>query len=68
MIFKFFNYELRRKKMAKKAPITNKEFASTDTNFQKACEAAGCEATSRQASRWRMRKGKAWFQMHPATK
>ena len=40
--------------------VTNKEFASKDKSFRYCCEAAGVEPTKRQASKFRMKKGKAW--------
>jgi hypothetical protein len=39
---------------------TNKDFAKTDTKFREACEKAGITPTARQASKWRMKRGKAW--------
>lgn len=40
--------------------MTNAEFAKTDTKFTQACEKAGIKPTKRQASKWKMRKGKAY--------
>jgi hypothetical protein len=40
--------------------MTNKEFAEKDIAFKKACEKVGLVATKRQASKWRMNKGKAY--------
>lgn len=40
--------------------MTNREFALTDAKFREACQRAGIPPTSRQASRWRMKNGKAW--------
>ena len=40
-----------------KPEVTNEQFAKTDEHFQTACEKAGVEPTSRQASKWRNGKG-----------
>ena len=40
--------------------MTNREFAQQDEKFREACKRAGIPPTSRQASRWRMKNGKAW--------
>ena len=40
--------------------MTNKEFAEKDQKFKKACSKINLPATTRQASKWRMKKGKAW--------
>ena len=40
--------------------MTNKEFAQTDVTFQRACDAVNLKATTRQAAKWRQRKGKAY--------
>ena len=40
--------------------MTNREFALKDEKFRAACQRAGIPPTSRQASRWRMKHGKAW--------
>lgn len=42
------------------AEITNKQFAENNEEFRKACEALEIKPTTRQASKWRMKKGKAW--------
>ena len=47
--------------MAKK---TNKDFAKEDNAFQTACTKAGVEPTARQASKYRMQKGKAYNTTH----
>jgi hypothetical protein len=39
--------------------MTNKEFSRSDPIFRKSCELAKCEATSRQASKYRRGKGRA---------
>ncbi len=39
---------------------TNKHFAEHNEPFKQACEKAGLKSTTRQASKWRMQKGKAW--------
>lgn len=53
--------------MSKKAPsntpkgyVTNKMFAANDENFRACCAEVGVEATARQASKFRNRKGSAW--------
>jgi uncharacterized protein YnzC (UPF0291/DUF896 family) len=40
--------------------VSNAKFAKTDQNFKDACELAGLEATSRQASKFRNKQGKAF--------
>jgi len=40
--------------------MTNKEFAQKNDAFIDACVRAGIKPTQRQASKWRMKKGKAW--------
>ena len=40
--------------------INHKEFAQEDQAFRTACEKAGVEPTSRQASKWRRKFGAAW--------
>lgn len=40
-------------------PGTNKKFAKENQKFRKACEDAGIEPTSRQASKYRRGFGKA---------
>lgn len=39
---------------------TNKEYAKDNKEFKDACEKVGVEPTKRQASKWRMNKGKAF--------
>ena len=39
--------------------MTNKEFAKTDKFFQACCDAAEVKATKREASRFKVGKGKA---------
>jgi len=43
--------------------MDNREFAAISKEFIKACEKAGVNPTKRQASKFRMRKGKA-YQWH----
>lgn len=43
---------------------TNKVFAKESTAFKKACEKASVEATSRQASKYRNKKGVAYKGTH----
>ena len=40
--------------------VTNKAFAKEDGFFKKACEVAGIEVTTRQASKFRNKKGLAF--------
>ncbi len=40
--------------------MTNKQFAETDVKFQAACAAVNIPPTARQASRYKMKKGKAF--------
>ena len=40
--------------------ITNKHFALKNEWFRAACVKAGVEPTTRQASKWRLKKGKAY--------
>lgn len=40
--------------------LTNAKFAQRDESFMKACSKVGIPPTSRQASKWRMKKGLAW--------
>jgi|GEM_PF-5451631 len=39
---------------------TNQKFAENDEQFRNACELVGLKPTTRQASKWRMKRGKAW--------
>lgn len=41
-------------------PLTNKEFAAKNELFSKACALAGVTSTGRQASKFRMGRGKAF--------
>jgi len=40
--------------------MTNKEFCQSVKSFQSACEIARIRPTSRQAAKWRKKKGKAY--------
>jgi len=40
--------------------FTNKQFAEKNEEFIKACDVAGVKNSTRQASKWRSKKGKAW--------
>jgi len=40
--------------------MTNRQFAKTNGEFQKACKQVGLEPTTRQASKWRRKLGLAW--------
>ncbi len=42
-----------------KVRVSNKEFADTVDVFKTACASVGLPNTTRQASKWRMGKGKA---------
>jgi hypothetical protein len=49
--------------------MTNAEFAKTDKVFIKACELAGLEkSTTRQASKYRMKRGLAYDKRKEALK
>jgi hypothetical protein len=39
---------------------TNVQFAEKNDEFRVACEKVEIKPTGRQASKWRMKKGKAW--------
>jgi hypothetical protein len=43
-----------------KREMTNKEFAKSDQKFIDDCQKANVEPTARQASKYRMKKGKAY--------
>ena len=40
--------------------MDNKEFAEKDVKFNNACASLDMKATTRQASKWRMGKGRAY--------
>jgi len=46
--------------MPEKKIITNKEYANNDRNFIDACVKVGIDATHRQASKFRNKKGLAY--------
>lgn len=46
--------------MAAEPRVTNKKFVEVDKVFISACERAGIKPTSRQASKWRNKKGLAF--------
>ena len=50
----------KKKKEDVKEVINNLKFSKEDETFKNACESAGIPATKRQASRYRMGKGKAF--------
>lgn len=52
------NYIVKGEKMAEK--MTNKKFANEDKVFKDACEKAGVEPTTRQASKFLNKKGLAY--------
>jgi hypothetical protein len=45
-----------------KRPFPNQEFAKTNADFLACCTSAGVEPTKRQASKFRMRKGRAYLE------
>ncbi len=47
---------------------TNASFAEHNPVFRKACELARVEATPRQASKWRNRRGQAYEHRHAAVR
>jgi len=57
---------VKKTKKAKKLSntLSNREFASKDKHFKDACEGAGCEPTSRQASKFRNKKGTAYMYLN----
>ena len=54
----------KTKKTKKSNVMTNREFADKDQNFKDACENARCEPTSRQAAKFRNKKGTAYMYMN----
>ena len=46
--------------------MTNAKFAVKNEEFIQACKVADIKNTTRQASKWRMKKGKAWQARHPS--
>jgi len=40
--------------------MTNKEFSKTNSQFKEACGLAGIDPTTRHASKWRRKTGKAF--------
>lgn len=42
--------------------IHNEKFAKEDSAFQAACDKMGIKPTTRQASKWRNKKGKAYLE------
>lgn len=55
--------------MAKKAKkssnkLSNRKFAQENKPFKDACEGAGCDPTTRQASKFRNKKGTAWMYLN----
>ena len=40
--------------------MTHKEFSETDNVFKEACKRAGVLPTTRQASKWHLKKGRAY--------
>lgn len=49
-------------------PMTHREFAKTNQQFQVDCENAGLPATPRQASKWRRQEGLAYTMAQSAKK
>lgn len=47
-------------RMKQRGPLSNREFAANDGHFRAACDKTGMKPTKRQASRWRMKTGKAY--------
>lgn len=41
--------------------LTNAEFASTDAEFQRACAKEKVDPTPRQSSKWRSKRGAAYY-------
>jgi hypothetical protein len=44
----------------KEEKMTNSKFSRTNQEFKDSCSRANIEPTTRQASKWRSKKGKAW--------
>jgi hypothetical protein len=40
--------------------VNNRAFAASDKEFQEACKRAGIPPTQRQASKWRLKAGRAF--------
>lgn len=47
-------------RVVKTDAITNKHFAEKNEEFRAACVEAKIDPTTRQASKWRLKKGKAF--------
>jgi hypothetical protein len=47
-------------RLTMRGDVSNREFAEKDEVFKAACEKVGVKATRRQASKWRMGRGRAW--------
>ena len=47
-------------RVVKKEVVTNARYAKENDVFRDACVKAGVEPTTRQASKWRLKKGKAF--------
>ena len=45
-----------------KYDVHNEKFAKEDQSFQNACDKVGVKPTSRQASKWRNQKGRAYLE------
>jgi hypothetical protein len=52
------------KKTKKVNKVSNKKFAEENKPFNEACEGAGCEPTTRQASKFRNKKGIAYMYLN----
>lgn len=51
----------KKAKAAKPAPqVTHQEYAASNGEFKAACAKVGLQPSSRQASKWRRKFGKAW--------
>jgi hypothetical protein len=47
--------------------VNHAAFVKQDQGFKSACEAHNVSPTTRQASKWRRQRGKAWKLSHGAT-
>jgi hypothetical protein len=45
-----------------KYDVSNEKFAKEDSSFQSACDKVGVKPTTRQASKWRNKKGRAYLE------
>lgn len=51
---------MKKEDIIKSGIVTNKQFSETNQFFQKCCEAVNLQPTSRQASKFRNKQGRAY--------